>query len=99
MSGFTLPVRIVVEVRRRRAGDGDQAVFGVVVRGEVVKVRSRLGGGYIITKRSRSMNYPAASGRGIKNRKPQMPSPQSGGVLDPPGINGFLVIRLVGEIE
>jgi hypothetical protein len=31
------------------------------------------------------MNYPAASGRGIKNYKPQMPSPQSGGVLDPKG--------------
>jgi hypothetical protein len=29
MSGFTLPVRIVVEVRRRRAGHRDEAVFGV----------------------------------------------------------------------
>jgi hypothetical protein len=31
------------------------------------------------------MNYPAASGRGIKKRKSEKPSPQSGGVLDPLG--------------
>jgi hypothetical protein len=33
------------------------------------------------------MNYPAASERGIKNRKPKKLSPQSSGGLDPLGIN------------
>jgi len=38
----------------------------------------------LVLIRNRTMKYPAASGRGIKKRKPEMPSPQSGGVFDPP---------------
>jgi hypothetical protein len=35
------------------------------------------------------MNCPAASGRGINERNPEKPSPQSGGVFDPLGINSY----------
>ena len=41
--GFDLfPVRIIIEVGRRRAGDGDEAILGVVGQGGVVKVRALL---------------------------------------------------------
>jgi hypothetical protein len=34
-----LAIAIIVEVGRRRAGDGDKPVFGVVCQRKVVKVR------------------------------------------------------------
>ena len=43
-----------------------------------------------------TMNYPATSGRGIKRRKPpKKTSPQSGGVLDPPGIKKATTISYI----
>jgi hypothetical protein len=35
-----LAIRVIVEIGRRRAGDGDQAVLGVVVEREVLSIRA-----------------------------------------------------------